>query len=94
MIAARDYAAFALACLAALAACGDIADATAQSPIQVMPLPAKTTTKPGAFQLTDGMRILATDPRAAPIAAYLADLISRSRGVSVHTGRGPVAADQ
>ena len=86
MTVARHYAVFALACLATLAASGDDARASAVTLLQVIPRPAAFEMRRGAFQLADGMRVLAPDPRAAPIARYLVELIARTRGVRLDIG--------
>ncbi|MEX0734865.1 MAG: family 20 glycosylhydrolase [Steroidobacteraceae bacterium] len=86
MIAARHYAAFAAACLAALAACDGTGSATARAARQIIPAPAALEFESGTFQIADGTRVAVTDPRAEPIARYLVDLVARTRGVRLEVG--------
>ncbi|MGH8196572.1 MAG: beta-N-acetylhexosaminidase [Steroidobacteraceae bacterium] len=86
MIAARHYAAFAAACLAALAACDGPGSATARAARQIIPAPAGLALESGTFQIADGTRVTATDPRAEPIARYLVDLVARTRGIRLEVG--------
>jgi hexosaminidase len=64
--------------LAALAArAGEL---TPSPPAQVIPLPASLAPGNGRFRLEDGVRILPSDERAAPVARYLGELLARTRG--------------
>ena len=71
------------ACLAALAACGG-AEA-ASRPLQVIPAPASVNPAPGSFRIDDGLPVEAQDPRAEPVARYLAELLARSRGIRLRS---------
>ncbi len=53
----------------------------AQAPVQVIPLPASVAPGSGLFRLDNGVRILPSDARAAPVARYLAELLTRMRGI-------------
>jgi hypothetical protein len=66
MTVARHYAAFALACLAAPAV-GDASRARRAHLCKVIPRPASVDIERGEFRLADGMRVIAPDPRAAPL---------------------------
>ena len=75
------------ACLAALAARGG-AEAVSR-PLQGIPAPASVKPATGSFRIEDGIPVEAQDPRAEPIARYLAERIDvfvldePTRGVDV-----------
>ncbi len=73
--------AFAVACLAALAACGRENDARVE--LHVIPAPASAEIRQGSFSIADGTRIHATDPASRAIANYFVDLVARTRGIAL-----------
>lgn len=82
MIAARNYAAFAAACLAALAGCDGSGQAAAESARQIIPAPASLELANGSFEIGDGTRVWAgDDPAAIAVARYFIDLVARTRGI-------------
>lgn len=81
MIAAPNYAAFAAACLAALAACDGARRATAHAAPEIIPAPAKLELASGSFEIVDGTRVLAIDAAAVPVASYFINLMARTRGI-------------
>lgn len=82
MIAARNYAAFAAACLAALAGCDGDRRATADTAHQIIPAPAHLELSSGGFEITNGTRVWAgADPAAIAVARYFIDLVARTRGL-------------
>jgi hexosaminidase len=81
MIAARNYAAFAAACLAALAGCDGRGSAATESARQIIPAPLSLELASGSFEIADGTSVWAGDPAAKPVARYLIDLVARTRGI-------------
>ena len=82
MIFARHYAAFALACLAALAACGS-GDRNARGTLQVIPAPSSVEVRQGSFRIADGTRVHASGAASLAIARYFVDLVARTRGIAL-----------
>ena len=61
-------------------------DAAAPDVLQIVPAPAAVERMRGDFRLEDGAHIVAADPRAEPVARYLADLLARTGGISLTVG--------
>lgn len=82
MIAARNYAAFAAACLAAVAGCDGDSSAAADTAHQIIPVPASLELSSGRFEIADGTQVWAgDDPAATAVARYFIDLVARTRGI-------------
>ena len=82
MIVARHYAAFALACLAALAACGS-GERSVRGKLQVVPVPSSVEARQGSFRISDGTRVHASGAASLAIARYFVDLVARTRGIAL-----------
>jgi hexosaminidase len=92
MIAARHYAAFAAACLAALAGCDTTSEVAARATHQLLPAPASLEIHGGRFAIDDGMRVSAAAQPAQEIARFLIDIVARTRGIELELTTGPSAA--
>ena len=88
---ARHYAAFVLACLAALAACGS-GDRNAHGTLQVIPAPSSVEVRQGGFAIADGTRVHASGAASLAIARYFVDLVARTRGIALELSDSPDAA--
>ncbi len=91
MSAARNYAAFAAACLAVLAACDGGGGVDAGLAREIIPAPASLALASGRFELADGTRVFAGDPAAVPVARYFVDLVERTRGIRLELAGSPAA---
>jgi len=68
------------AALLALLLAGAPGTAAAQSDLALVPWPRSVERDSGSFRVTRGMRIVAADPRLAPLAAHAADLVEAELG--------------